>query len=380
MQSVEFCTGQLGIGPKFSDVSTNGLTATSAPGWGISVFGVALIMGHFAWADAAASEAHQSAAGAGDGNVPKTLPADCGDSATSITHTTKAPPRMEAENPSDADWLAYELMVRQHFDLPGLPPETAADATAPQEKTVEGCALEQWDSTRMAAGMAPEEGPIVTFTKMDGTRSQPGKGAEENLQSAGGRNLDSGENLPSAKQPNLQEVLRNLVDTKAFHITAYSLLAALAAFGVLQLMRMVLARLFRRKSCRIDAVLATTLVEFKGQIQIIGKRDCKFVPDNFQVLDALLDTPDFLDFSITVGALTEPVFISRTQGAGFLAFFAKPLAGSTLAAILHRSSIEAQPVKWAPSRASSRDGLKTVRSRLARLREMREEELARRAT
>jgi hypothetical protein len=322
-----------------------------------------------------------SASDTANGAAHQTLPIDCGENSTTIERQVKNPMRMEVVDPTKADWAEYERRVLEQFNTDGA----SKQKTAPPEpetitETTEGCALDEWDAERMAPGLDPENEIVVTYTGKVTNRTQEGQGTENQSESAGGRNQKAGETLPSAKDISLMKSIEDFLQSAVFR---YGLVAVLGIALVLvskTLFQLALGFFFRRRNCRIEAVLLTINDEFPGTILILGKLGCRFAADDFGKIDRLLDTPDFVDFSISIGGNVRPVFINRAHGAAFAAFFVDPLKRKEQAEILQLSTIKPQFASWKPAKNGGRGGVKTVRARLARLQEMREEELARKAT
>ncbi|MBM1555919.1 hypothetical protein JQV19_04585 [Sulfitobacter mediterraneus] len=316
-----------------------------------------------------------------DGTGEQVLPIDCGDNTTTIERQIQKPLRMEAADPTKADWAEYERRVLEQFSQDG----PAAKNAAPKEaetvtETTEGCALDEWDAERMAPGLDRENEIAVTFTGKVTSRTQQGEGTENRSEKAGGRNQEAGESLASAAKVSLMDSLEAFFDTALFR---YGLVAVSGIVLVLlakKLFQLALGFFFRRRICRIEALLLTNTQEFTGSILILGKLGCRFAADDFGKIDRLLDTPDFVDFTISIGGKVRPVFINRTHGAAFAAFFVDPLNRQEQAEMLKLSTIKPQFASWKPAKNGGRGGVKTVRARLARLQEMREEELARKAT
>lgn len=315
-----------------------------------------------------------------DGAGEQILPIDCGDNATTIERQIQKPLRMETVDPTKADWAEYERRVLEQFSQDG---PVAKDA-APKEAdtvtaTTEGCALDEWDAERMAPGLDRENEIAVTFTGKVTSRTQQGEGTENRSKKAGGRNQEAGESLASAANVSLMDTLDAFLDSALFRYGLVAVSGVAMVLVIKKLFQLALGFFFRRRICRIEALLLTNTQEFTGSILILGKLGCRFAADDFGKIDRLLDTPDFVDFTISIGGMVRPVFINRTHGAAFAAFFVDPLNRQEQAEMLKHSTIKPQFASWKPAKNGGRGGVKTVRARLERLQELREEELARKA-
>jgi hypothetical protein len=340
-------------------------------------FGLALVAG--------AAHAQEAAAPPqGEGTqAALTPPMDCGEGTTVIGHAPPPLPTLPEDTSAmtEAEWAAYEELVRQRFGMAPRPEaETPEPAPAAPVKEVIGCALDDWQSDQAAPEGAEGPDVAVLATGMDVLRTKAARETADNDQSGkGASRTAAGRSTPSAKareeEPEAEPMLKGMgPQLLAAGIIAAVLLALVKLTG-----RRVVSHLFRRRKCRIDAQLATGQFRIPGTVLVLGHKGCLFVADDYKLLDEVLDIPRFLEFSLVAAGQSHPVIINKTDSTSIAAYFNRPLLRDEQRQMLRQSTIATGFDGWRSQMTSRTDGMRSARARIARLRQLREEEeLARR--
>lgn len=306
------------------------------------------------------------------------LPSDCGDQKTVIARSVKPeePLRLDSKAVSDAEWAAYERKVRERFNLVPVP-ETAEEKDKPELEYVEGCALDQWEVENKNLTLNSDSEVEVFYTDVDETRTKVADRPKENLKTGSGGAQEKADSRPSSKSDENRVSIENLLDILLVQIILAVSLATALFFVLRYFVRYILGYFFRRRTCRISAELFTNKFSFSGHILILGKKGCRFIPEDYVLMEQVLDIPEFLKFSISAGGVTKSVWVNKTHGTAVAAFFNSTLSRAEQDTMLKASTIEVKFDKWRAAKISKRKGIKSVKERIARLHELREEELAR---
>lgn len=299
---------------------------------------------------------------------------DCGDQKTIIVRKTEQdePLRLDSTNITDEEWAAYERKVRERFNMEPLP-ENAEETDKPKLEYVEGCALDQWEVDQKNRNFDPGSEAEVFYTGIEANRSKLADTSKDSDQTGSGGARKTADSRPSAKSSEDRVSIKNLLDMLLVQIILAVGLVTTLFFGLRYLVRYILGYFLRRRTCRISAELFTKKYSFSGHILILGKKGCRFTPEDYALMEEVLDIPEFLSFSISAGGVTKPVWVNKTYGTAVVAFFDDNLSRAEQEAMLKNSTIEVKFDKWQRAKVSRKKGMKSVKERIARLHELREE-------
>lgn len=303
---------------------------------------------------------------------------DCGDSKTVIERTVTTP-QSEDEKLEQIDWAELARLAR------GEPP--SSKKAHPETKTIrtEGCALDERETDALPEGdLSPLEGMQVVETGVSSEQPTTARGADASSKSIAGNESGGAPKAAGSKISAKEE--RKTIDPELLEkliILALSLLSFVSVFVLARyLPGIVLGILRRRKTCRIPVMLFTGHIQFPGQITVLGKLGCRFIPKDpptMAALKRLLSEDHFYEFDITIGDRTKAVFVDSVDDPHVTIFFVETLSVREQDDMLALSASEVRFDSWRPiKKGRAKMRREVIEARLEKLKEMRNAEIRRR--
>ena len=327
------------------------------------------------WAFFAISLAPSSAM---SNEATRTIAVDCGDNRAIVK--TETPDTANGKPDDDSiDWLALSQRARYGDDAPEPPKED----TAPGASETEGCILAERSTDIDEMSDFEDLQAFVVKTDMMAPENTSTRTTSENSASASLENDGVGLKTISEKPGWLPTREDDSLDiaaiAKAVAIILGVLLLVVSAIFYKHVRGIFMGWYLRRRTCRVAASLVSDKASFPGEVLILGKLGCRFVPSEWDSLHRLME---FLDddsihyFDINIAGNKRPVFVDRVEGNTVAIFFVEPLTRRESRQILGQS---ADPVKfsvWWPV-VSDKVQLRkeVIQQRLANLQALREEEI-----
>lgn len=301
---------------------------------------------------------------------------DCGDQTTTVTRAVKKAVPEDEVDPRSLNWVELARQARATWD-PSIviEPEVVAE---PEMETIDGCALDhQPEIDAKIQDLIPVRAEVLA-TRMVADNSNNADGSHENGNSQGQTLYKSNGGSASSKD----EVKADPIEWDALDMRWVLAGAAAILLAILALFAHRFAKHFwgfvrGRRVCHVAATLTTEGHEFDGHIVILAKLGCRFIPVDTPTLKALgrvLDEPEYSKFELEIAGLSTPVFLDTIFGNVVAAYFMETFSLRQQNEVLKHSTVEVKFDAWAKPKGDPRRRAQVVKSRLARLSQLREEE------
>ena len=276
------------------------------------------------------------------------------------------------------DWAELARLAR------GEPPSEKEHHPETTTIRTEGCALDDRETDVLPEGdLSQRKDMKVVTTGVFSDDPTAAQGAEASSKSIAGTESGRAPKAAGAKLSTKEE--KKTIDPELLEkliILTLSLLSFVSVFVLARyLPGIVLGILRRRKTCRIPVVLFTGHNQFPGQITVLGKLGCRFIPKDpptMAALKRLLSEDHFYEFDLSIGDRTKAVFVDSVDDPHVVIFFVETLSVREQDNMLALSSSEVRFDSWRPiKKGRSKLRQEVIEARLEKLKEMRNDEIRR---